>query len=174
MYSNNATAYLLLCLFFLNLFFYTSFSISENTETPIEIANPVFTTKGVNEMPYTIKATSGIQRGNDLELYKIEGKIKNRDNIWIYISADKGVYNQISQIVFLYNNIEIYTDNEQRLVSDEAIIDMHKDIITLISNVEYENQKNRVVADKSVISDNFKSFDYSGNVKTNINNYYNE
>ena len=32
-------------------------------------------------MPYTIKADLGIKRGDDLELFDIEGKIKNRDGI---------------------------------------------------------------------------------------------
>jgi len=171
MHSNNKIAYLLFFLFIFNLPFYTSYLSAENSETPIEIANPVFTTKGVDEMPYTIKAASGIQRGDDLELFKIEGKIKNRDNIWIYLNADKGNYNQISQVVFLFNNIEVYTDNKERLISDEAIIDLQKDTITLLSNVEYENQNNRVESDKSVISNNFQDFEYFGNVRTNIKKY---
>ena len=144
---------------------------SESTQTPIEIANPIFTTKGVNDIPYTIKATSGIKKGENLELFEIEGKVKNRNNIWVYLNADKGNYNQISQIVFLYDNIEVYTDNKEKLVSDEAIIDMKQDMITLISNVKYENQNNSIEADKSVIKNNFQSFDYFGNIKTIIKNY---
>lgn len=170
MYSN-ITNNLLIFLIILNLLFYANYSIAENTETPIEIANPIFTTKGVNEIPYTIKADSGIKRGDNLELFKIEGKIKNRDNIWIYLNADKGNYNQISQIVFLYKNIEIYTEEKETIVSDEAIIDLQKDIITLLSNVKYKNQNNRIESDKSVITDNFQNFEYFGNVKTNINSY---
>jgi len=160
--------YLLSFLFILNLLLYANISISENTETPIEISNPVFTTKGVNKMPYTIKADLGIQRGNSLELFEIEGKIKNSDNVWIYLNADRGNYNQTSQVVFLFNNIEVYTDNEEKLVSDEAILDLEKNMITLLSNVEYENNNNRIEADKSIIRNNFQSFEYTGNVKTNI------
>jgi len=171
MYLKNIISYLLFFLFILNFPFYANYGISENSEIPIEIENPIFTTKGVNEMPYTIKAALGIQRGNNLELYEIEGKIKNRDNIWIYINADKGNYNQISKIVFLFNNIEVYSDNEERLISDEAVIDIEQDVITLLSNVKYENQNNSIEADKSVIKNKFKSFEYFGNVKTNINNY---
>ncbi len=171
MYSKNKITYLLFFLFILSLAFYAKNSTAENSETPIEIANPVFTTKGVGEMPYTIKAASGIQRGNDLELFEIEGKIKNHDNIWIYLNADKGNYNQISQIVFLYKNIKVYTDNKEILISDEAIIDLQKDTITLLSNVKFENQNNRIRSDKSVITNNFQNFKYFGNVKTNINKY---
>ncbi len=171
MYSKNITKYLLIFLFILNLPFFANFTKAENTETPIEIANPVFTTKGVNEIPYTIKAASGVQRGDDLELFQIEGKIKNRENIWIYLNADKGNYNQISQVVFLFKNIEVYTDNKEKLISDEAIIDLQKDTITLLYNVKYENQINRIESDKSVITDNFQNFEYFGNVRTNINRY---
>ena len=66
MYSKNITKYLLIFLFILNLPFFANFTKAENTETPIEIANPVFTTKGINEMPYTIKAALGIQQGENL------------------------------------------------------------------------------------------------------------
>ena len=72
-------------LFVIILFLHINDAVSESTVTPIEIENPVFTTKGVDEMPYTIKATLGIRRGDDLELFEIEGKIKNSDNIWIYL-----------------------------------------------------------------------------------------
>jgi hypothetical protein len=171
MNSNNIITYLVSFLFILHLPFHSNYAFSESTYTPIEIANPVFTTKGVNEIPYTIKAASGIQRGDDLELFEIEGKIKNHDNIWIYLNADKGNYNQISQVVFLFRNIQVYTDNKEKLTSDEAIIDLQKDIITLLSNVKYENQNNRIESDKSVITDNFQNFEYFGNVRTNINKY---
>ena len=170
MYSKIKFKNLFLFLIILNFITYSSYSVSENSEAPVEIANPVFTTKGINEMPYTIKAALGIQRGENLELYEIEGKIKNRDNIWIYINADKGNYDQISQVVFLFNNVEVYTDDKERLLSDEAIIDIEKDIITLISNVKYKNQDNVIEADKSVIKNKFKSFEYFGNVQTIINN----
>ena len=168
MYSNNIANYLSFFLLILILSFYVNYGMTETTETPIEIENPIFTTKGVNEIPYTIKANSGIQRGDSLELFEIEGKIKNRDNIWIYLNADKGNYNQISEVVFLFNNIEVYTDNKQRLISDEAIVDIQNDVITLLSNVEYEDKNNRIKADKTVITNNFKSFEYFGNVKTNL------
>ena len=168
---SNIIKYLVFLFFVLSVTFHSNYLSAENNKTPIEIANPVFTTKGINEMPYTIKAVSGIKTGENLELYKIEGKIKNQNNIWIYLNADKGNYNQNSQVVFLYNNIEVYTDNEEKLVSDEAIIDMKQNIITLISNVKYENQNNSIEADKSVIKNNFQSFDYFGNIKTTIINY---
>ena len=170
MYSKVKFNNLFLFLIILNLIIYSSHSVSENSETPVEIATPIFTTKGINEMPYTIKAALGVQRGENLELYEIEGKIKNRDNVWIYINADKGNYDQISQVVFLFNNVEVYTDYKERLLSDEAIIDIEKDIITLISNVKYKNQDNVIEADKSVIKNKFKSFEYFGNVQTIINN----
>ena len=174
MYSKKTTVisgYLSSFLFVIILFLHINDAVSESTVTPIEIENPVFTTKGVDEMPYTIKATSGIQRGDDLELFEIEGKIKNSDNIWIYLNADRGNYNQTSQVVFLFNNIEVYTDNKEKLTSDEAIIDIQQDIITLFSNVEYQNKSNKIEADRSVIKNNFQNFEYFGNVKTNIINY---
>ena len=174
MYFKDKIKFFLLFSLIFNLSFYSSSSTSENIETPVEIVNPIFTTKGINEMPYTIKANLGIKRGDDLELFDIEGKIKNRDGIWIYINADIGNYNQLAQVVLLYKNIVVYTDNNEKLLSDEAIIDIQKDMITLLSNVKYENHNNKIEADKSVIRDNFQSFEYTGNVKTNIRNISNE
>lgn len=171
MHLKKIISYILLFLFVLNNFFQANFVIAEDSETPIEIANPVFTTKGIDEVPYTLKAVSGIKKGDILELYQIEGKIKNRNNIWIYLNADKANYNQISQVVFLYDNIQVYTDNEEKLISDEAIIDIQQDTITLISNVEYKNTSNRIKADKSIISNGFQNFEYFGSVNTSINNY---
>ncbi len=153
-----------------NIFFYIQNAYSDETSTPINIANPMFTTKGVDEMPYSIKADSGIQRGDDLELIKIEGKIKNHNGIWIYLNADKGSYNQTTDMVFLFDNIEVYIENKEKLKSDEAIVNIKEDKITMITNVEYVNQDNKITADKAIISSDFQNFEYLGNVQTFIKN----
>ena len=166
--KNFKLSYLLYLISIISFFFNSAYIKTVSAETPIEIENPIFTTIGVNEMPYTLKAASGIQKGNDLELFEIEGKIKNRNGMWVYLNADKGNYNQVSGVVFLFNNIVVYTDNKQKLFADEAIIDMNQDIITLLSNVEYQNERNKIKADKSIITDNFQKIKYFGNVKTEI------
>ena len=52
---------------------------SEEINDPMEIANPILTTKGINENPYEIKASKGIKKGDDLELFEIEGKLKTKN-----------------------------------------------------------------------------------------------
>tara|TARA_B100001029_G_C15052829_1_gene452074 strand:- start:1270 stop:1803 length:534 start_codon:yes stop_codon:yes gene_type:complete len=161
----------LFILFVIELSFINKYVEAENNETTIEIENPIFTTKGVNERPYTIKAASGIQKGDVLELFKIEGKIKNHNEIWIYLNAEKGNYDQIAGMILLFDNVEVYTDNQETLISDKAIIDINKDQITLLSNVEYQSENSRIKADKSTIKNSFQNFEYFGNVKTKINYY---
>ena len=65
----------------------------------------------------------------------------------------------------------MYTDNKDVLISDKAIIDIKNDIITLLSNVEYQNQSSRIRADKSIIKNSFQNFEYSGNVKTELKKF---
>ena len=45
--------------------------------------NPIFTTKGVGENQYELKAETGLQEDEVLYLKKIEGKLKTNENIWI-------------------------------------------------------------------------------------------
>jgi len=161
----------LLFLFIIDLSLISKNANSEDDVTAIEIENPIFTTKSVNENPYTIKAALGVQKGDILELYEIEGKIKNNSEIWIYLNAEKADYNQASEKILLFDNIKVYTDNQDVLISDKAIIDIKNDIITLLSNVEYQNQNSRIRADKSIIKNSFQNFEYSGNVKTELKNF---
>lgn len=161
----------LLFLFLIDVSLINKNANSEDNEIAIEIENPIFTTKGVNENPYTIKAASGVQKGDVLELYEIEGKIKNNSEIWIYLNAKKADYNQLSGVIILFDSIKVYTDNHDVLVSDKAIIDIKNDVITLLSNVEYKNQKSRIRADKSIIKNSFQNFEYFGNVNTKLKNY---
>ena len=141
---------------------------SEEINDPMEIANPILTTKGINANPYEIKASNGIKKGDDLELFQIEGKLKTKNGIWTYLNADRGIYNQISGVIFLFNNVLFYTENNEKLISDEAIVDLNKDIITLLSNVEHINQNNEIKAEKSVIQGDFQKIAFFGNVRTNL------
>lgn len=155
----------------LSLFFLLSLDAgarAEEIDVPIEIKNPIFTTKGIKENPYEIKASMGIQKGNSLELVEIEGKLKTDEGIWIYLNADKGNFNQESEVIFLFNNIIIYNENNENLVADEAIVDINEGIITLFSNVKYFNEENKIKAEKSIIKNNFTDITYSGNVQTYI------
>lgn len=130
----------------------------------IEITNPIFTTKGVDENPYEIKAEKGVQEGDFISLHMIEGKLKNKDDIWVYLNADEGNFNQNNGVVSLFKNIIVYTDRNERIYSDFALVDTKQKIITLDKNVKYESDMGIITADHSVIKNDFSNIMYSGNV----------
>ena len=94
-------------LFIIFLFFFGFQSYAEETQNTIEIKNPIFTTKSIDGSPYEIKAEKGLQRENFLDLFVIEAKLKTNKDIWIYLNADKGIFNQSSGEILLESNIKI-------------------------------------------------------------------
>ena len=134
----------------------------------IEIINPIFTTKGVGENQYELKAETGLQEDEVLYLKKIEGKLKTNENIWIYLNADEAIFKQDDGIINLSKNIIVYTDNNEKIYSDYATVDTKIDKITLEKNVKYENNMGMITADYSIIENNFSQIMYSGNVKSLI------
>ena len=160
---------LLRILFFIYLFinFNITFLLSEDANLVIEIDNPKFSEKGLDDKTYEIKAKKGLKSELQLELFIVEGKFKSgSDGRWIYLKADKGNYNQSSSFIELEKNIEIYTNDGEKLKSNFASFDMNNDIIKLRDNVTHSINQGLIVADKSVISKNFNSFNYEGNVNT--------
>ena len=152
---------------FILLMYVPNFS-SADTENSIEILNPIFTTKGINENQYEIKAKKGIQKGDHLYLEKIEGKLKTNDNIWIYLTADEGNFDQVDGVINLSSNIEVYTDNNEKIYSDYALIETEINKITLDNNVKFQNNLGLITADKSIIKNDFSEVSYLGNVNTLI------
>ena len=74
--------------------FQLSFSALASNELEIEIDNPKFTEKGLDNKIYEIKALKGLKSDNELKLFSIEGKFKTNDGTWIYLTADQGNYFQ--------------------------------------------------------------------------------
>ena len=134
----------------------------------IEIMNPIFTTKGVGENQYELKAETGLQEDEVLYLKKIEGKLKTNENIWIYLNADEAIFKQDDGVINLSKNIIVYTDNNEKIYSDYATVDTKIDKITLEKNVKYENNMGMITADYSIKENNFSQIMYSGNVKSLI------
>ena len=76
-------------------------------ETVIEIENPKFTEKGINEKVYEIKASKGLQSEEKIDLINIEGKFRTESGVWIYLTADNGLYKG-SLIKFHYRKMFTY------------------------------------------------------------------
>ena len=159
---------ILINLFFILLLFFGFESNSEEDQNIIEIKNPIFTTKSIDGSPYEIKAKKGLQRENYLDLFVIEAKLKTNKDIWIYLNADKGIFNQSSGEILLESNIEIYTGTDEKIFADLASVDTNDKIINLKKNVKYQDTNIFISADESIINDEFSNIIYYGNVKSKI------
>ena len=165
---NSKNNKILVHLFIIFLFFFRFQSKAEENQNTIEIKNPIFTTKSIDGSPYEIKAEKGLQRENNLDLFVIEAKLKTNNDIWIYLNADKGTFNQSSGEILLESNIEIYTETDEKIFAELANVNTNGKIITLKKNVKYQDSNIFIQADESIINDDFSSITYYGNVKSKI------
>ena len=155
-------------LFIIFLLFFGFQSNAEENQNTIEIKNPIFTTKSIDGSPYEIKAEKGLQRESYLDLFIIEAKLKTNNDIWIYLNADKGTFNQSSGEILLESNIVIYTETDEKIFAELANVNTNGKIITLKKNVKYQDSNIFISADESIINDDFSSITYYGNVKSKI------
>lgn len=158
-------------LILLFIIFFTTTIFTHSDELVIEIDNPKFSEKGLDDRIYEIKAKKGHKYENDLELFIIEGKFKtNKNGKWIYLKADKGNFSQIKNFIELKENIIFYTDDGEEIKSNHATFDMQNDIINLMEDVSHKNLTGLIISDSSIITNNFNEINYSGNVVSILNN----
>ena len=151
-------------LFFLNILNATA----SDSETLIEIDQPRFSEKGLDQKSYEIKAQKGLRSSEKLVLFNVEGKFKTNDGLWIYMNADKGDYEQTKNIIKLFDNVQFYTDDGDKITSKNAIYKMNEDLIILRKNVFHENKELRIKSDTTTISNNFENILHEGNVITEM------
>ena len=155
--------------FIFDLFFLSNLNATANeSETVIEIDQPRFTEKGLDQKSYEIKAQKGLRSSEKLVLFDVEGKFKTNDGLWIYMNANEGNYEQTKNIIRLSDNVKFYTDDGDKITSNNAIFKINEDLIILRKNVFHENKKLRIKSDTTTISNNFDSILHEGNVTTEI------
>lgn len=146
-----------------------SFKVLANeNETIIEIDQPKFSEKGLDQKSYEIKAQKGIRSNDRLVLFNVEGKFKTNTGLWIYMNADEGDYNQTINLIELSYNVHFYTDEGDKITSEKAIFKMEEDLIIFSKNVIHENNELKIKSDTTTISENFNNILHEGNVKTVI------
>ena len=151
------------------LFFLSNLNATANdSETVIEIDQPRFSEKGLDQKSYEIKAQKGLRSSEKLVLFDVEGKFKTKDGLWIYMNANEGDYEQAKNIIRLSNNVKFYTDDGDKITSNNAIFKINEDLIVLKKNVFHENKKLRINSDTTTISNNFDNILHEGNVTTEI------
>ena len=156
--------------FFIFILFLTSNlnATANNSETIIEIDQPRFSEKGLDQKSYEIKAQKGLRSSEKLVLFDIEGKFKTNNGLWIYMNANEGDYEQTGNTIKLYSDVQFYTDDGDKITSNNAIFKMDEDLIILRKNVFYENKELKIKSDKTTISNNFDNMLHEGNVVTEI------
>ena len=132
----------------------------------LEIDNPKFSEKGLDNRLYEIKAEKGIQTEGNLELFIVEGKLRTDSEIWIYLNAKKGNFNQLENLIELSGEIYFYTDEDDKFHSDQATFSLDKDLVEFDKNVKHVKGNNIITADTSKIKNNFNHIIYQGNVRT--------
>ena len=150
-------------IFTLTSFYSISFA-NENLE--IEIDNPKFSEKGLDNRLYEIKADRGIQKANSLELFTVEGKLRTDKGVWIYLNAERGNFNQLDNLIELSGKINFYTDENDKFYSDYALFYIDNDLFKFNENVKHIKGNNTIASDKSRMKNNFEHVIYEGNVST--------
>ena len=138
-------------------------------ELIVEIENPKFYEKSLDDNTFEIKASRGFKKEDDIELLLIEGKFKTDDGSWIYLTAENGKFIQSLGVIELENKIYIYSENEDSIRSDFAKVKIKEEILELSSNVQHKSPNRRIFADYSEIFGNFENITFKGNVVTKLN-----
>ena len=141
---------------------------ANDSDTIIEIDQPKFSEKGVDQKLYEIKAQKGLRSRDKLVLFDVEGKFKTKDGLWIYMNANEGDYEQTKNTIKLSDNVKFYTDDGDKISSNNAIFKMDEDLIIFKKNVFYENKELKIKSDKTTITNNFDDILHEGNVITEI------
>ena len=149
------------------LVFYTSIAFTDD-QLVIEIDNPKFSEKGLDDKVYEIKAEKGFKSNDQLELITVEGKFKTDKGTWIYLKANKGNFLQSLNFLSLEGDIIFYTEENEILSSDHATFDIKKDVIVFIDNVSHTKNDLRILANSSRAIKNLNIITYEGNVSTRI------
>ena len=147
------------------LVFYTSIAFTDD-QLVIEIDNPKFSEKGLDDKVYEIKAEKGFKSNDQLELITVEGKFKTDKGTWIYLKANKGNFLQSLNFLSLEGDIIFYTEENEILSSDHATFDIKKDVIVFIDNVSHTKNDLRILANSSRAIKNLNIITYEGNVST--------
>ena len=141
---------------------------ANDSDTIIEIDQPRFSEKGLDQKLYEIKAQKGLRSRDKLVLFDVEGKFKTNDGLWIYMNANEGDYEQTKNIIKLSDNVQFYTDDGDKISSNNAIFKMDEDLIIFKKNVFHENKELKIKSDTTTISNNFYNILHEGNVITEI------
>ena len=154
----------LIFLLLISIFSYSK--LYADDDIAIEIDNPKFSEKGLDNRLYEIKANKGIQKDNILDLFGVEGKLRTDTGIWIYLNSKRGKFNQPKNLIELSGEITFYTDEYDKFHSDYGLFSIKNDLVRFTGNVKHIKGTSVITSNESIMKNNFNHIIYKGNVST--------
>ena len=167
-------SFVLLVLMFLNKTVqkFTEITSKDNFNTDQEeqiVIEPKFIGLDKNKKPFTIRAEKAKKTKSNENLYRLEmpsGEIKDNSGNTIFLKSSKGEFNQNSQEIFLFENVELTREDGLLFETEEAMIDLKTNDIFGKKNVSGKNKEGKIFSSGFSITEEGNKIFFKG--KTNL------
>lgn len=167
-------SFVLLVLMFLNKTVqkFTEITSKDNFNTDQEeqiVIEPKFIGLDKNKKPFTIRAEKAKKTKSNENLYQLEmpsGEIKDNSGNTIFLKSLKGEFNQNSQEIFLFKNVELTREDGLLFETEEAMIDLKTNDIFGKKNVSGKNKEGKIFSSGFSITEEGNKVFFKG--KTNL------
>ena len=167
-------SFVLLVLMFLNKTVqkFTEITSKDNFNTDQEeqiVIEPKFIGLDKNKKPFTIRAEKAKKTKSNENLYRLEmpsGEIKDNSGNTIFLKSSKGEFNQNSQEIFLFKNVELTREDGLLFETEEAMIDLKTNDIFGKKNVSGKNKEGKIFSSGFSITEEGNKIFFKG--KTNL------
>ena len=167
-------SFVLLVLMFLNKTVqkFTEITSKDNFNTDQEeqiVIEPKFIGLDKNKKPFTIRAEKAKKTRSNENLYRLEmpsGEIKDNSGNTIFLKSSKGEFNQNSQEIFLFKNVELTREDGLLFETEEAMIDLKTNDIFGKKNVSGKNKEGKIFSSGFSITEEGNKIFFKG--KTNL------
>ena len=167
-------SFVLLVLMFLNKTVqkFTEITSKDNFNTDQEeqiVIEPKFIGLDKNKKPFTIRAEKAKKTKSNENLYRLEmpsGEIKDNSGNTIFLKSSKGEFNQNSQEIFLFKNVELTREDGLLFETEEAMIDLKTNNIFGKKKVSGKNKEGKIFSSGFSITEEGNKILFKG--KTNL------
>ena len=167
-------SFVLLVLMFLNKTVqkFTEITSKDNFNTDQEeqiVIEPKFIGLDKNKKTFNIRAEKAKKTRSNENLYRLEmpsGEIKDNSGNTIFLKSLKGEFNQNSQEIFLFKNVELTREDGLLFETEEAMIDLKTNDIFGKKNVSGKNKEGKIFSSGFSITEEGNKILFKG--KTNL------
>jgi len=167
-------SFVLLVLMFLNKTVqkFTETTSKENFNTNQEeqiVIEAKFIGLDKNKKPFTIRAEKAKKAKSNENLYRLEmpsGEIKDNSGNILFLKSMKGEFNQNSQEIFLFKNVELIREDGLLFETEEAMIDLKTNDIFGKKEVSGKNKEGKIFSSGFSITEEGNKILFKG--KTNL------